>query len=219
MTTTRADSASGIALGRSSRLTSAVARNATLVLVGVILTYALGVIVFGVIALAAQLAAGRISPTLYWNSDQFSFTSEGFEGSHVQIAGAGGGVVTNVTGASGGTVAVYVLATVVGMLTQAALAVLALRLVQRIRAGRPFAGAAWREVAALSAILLGLGVTTQLLNWWTRVAVLADAHGSTSFSTAFVFEPLTVTIGLALALVAVAFRYGERLQRDTSGLV
>lgn len=183
------------------------------------LVWALGVEVFGVVALVAQLAAGHIQPTMYWLSDQYSFTSLGFENSPVQIRGAGGATVTTVSGASSGTVAVYVLATLVGLLTQATLGALAFRLLRRLRAAQPFRDAAWREVAAFSGILVVLGVGTQLLAWWTRVAVISDANGSTSFSTAFQFEPLSITIGLVLALVAIAFRHGERLQDDAEGVV
>jgi hypothetical protein len=196
-----------------------VGRALVLVLTAGTVAYALGAIVFGIVDLITQLANGDIRPTMYWATDSYRFTDTGDGHSGVQIAGGTGGpITTTVTGASAGTVAIFVLATVVGLLAQLALAVFAVRLLERLRAGHPFARSAWRDVAATSAALLLLGVVSQLLAWWSRVAVITDAGGGT-FSTAFVFEPLTVTIGLALALVAVAFRFGERLQRDTEGLV
>jgi len=190
-----------------------------LILIAGTVAFALGAIVFGVVDLITQLANGDIRPTMYWATDQYRFTDTGDGRSGVQIAGGTGGpITTTVTGASGGTVAIYVVATAVGLLAQLALAVFALRLLGRLRAGSPFARSAWRDVAGTSAMLLVLGVVGQLLAWWSRVAVIADAGGRT-FSTQFVFEPLTVTLGLALALVAVAFWFGERLQRDTEGLI
>jgi hypothetical protein len=190
-----------------------------LILSAATIAYALGVVVFGVIDLITQLANGDIRPTMYWASDGFRFTDTGDGHSGVQIAGGTGGpIATTVTGVSAGTIAIYVVATLFGLLAQLTLGVFALRLLRRLRSGHPFGSSAWRDVAATSGALLAIGVISQLLAWWSRVAVIADAGGGT-FSTGFVFEPLTVTIGLALALVAVAFRTGERIQRDTEGLV
>lgn len=196
-----------------------IGRALLLILAAGTLAYALGVVVFGAVDLAAQLTNGDIRPTMYWSSDQYRFTDTGDGHSGVQIAGGTGGpIATTVTGASGGTVAIYVASTIVGLLAELALGLLAVRLLSRLRSGRPFDRSAWRDVAASSAALLVLGIVSQLLAWWSRVAVIADAGGIT-FSTSFVFEPLTVTIGLALGLVALAFRSGERLQRDNEGLV
>ena len=54
--------------------------------------------------------------------------------------------------------------------------------------------------------LLGFGLAAQVLDWAADVAIL-DYLGDRQFSRAFTFEPLVVTGALALALVAVAFRY------------
>ena len=70
---------------------------------------------------------------------------------------------------------------------------------------------------AFGVVVFG-SVVSQLLAWWSRVAIIHDAGGM-RFSTAFEFDPLTVTIGLRLTLVALAFRVGERLQRDSEGLI
>jgi hypothetical protein len=72
---------------------------------------------------------------------------------------------------------------------------------------------------AFGVVVFGSGVS-QLLAWWSRVAIIHDA-GGIRFSTAFEFDPLTVTIGLTLTLtlVALAFRVGEGLQQDSEGLI
>lgn len=181
------------------------------------LVYALGVVVFGVADLVTQLASGDIRPTMYWSDNTYVFQDDG-DGGGVHISGLGGSVRAIVKGASAGTTALYVAATLVGLLTQFALGALALRMLSRFRAGRPFDRSAWRDVAASSIAVLAVGVVSQLLAWWSRISVIGESGGS-RFSSAFVFEPLTVTIALALALVAVAFRSGERLQRDNEGLV
>ncbi|MDP9026621.1 MAG: hypothetical protein M3N46_03580 [Actinomycetota bacterium] len=181
------------------------------------LAYALGVVVFGVIDLITQLATGDIRPTMYWSDNIYLFQDDG-DGSGVHISGLGGSVGAIVRGISAGTTAIYIASTLVGLLTQFALGALALRMLSRLRAGRPFDRSAWRDVAASSIAVLAVGVVSQLLAWWSRVAVIRESGGD-RFSTAFVFDPLTVTVALALAIVAIAFRWGERLQRETEGLV
>lgn len=182
------------------------------------LAWALGVVVFGTVDLITQLTTHTIRPTMYWALDQYRFTDEGDGRSGVKISGDGGGVTTAVTGVSRGTIGIYAAATIVRLLIELALGALAVTLIQRFRSGRPFVGAAWRLVAATSVAVLALGIVSQLLAWWSRLAIIADAGGIT-FSKAFVFDPLTVTIGLTLALVAIAFRVGEHLQHETEGLI
>ncbi|MEO7720435.1 MAG: hypothetical protein ABIS08_00805 [Pseudolysinimonas sp.] len=179
--------------------------------------YALGVVVFGIIDLATQLASGEIRPTLYWSPNTYLFQDDG-NGGGVHVSGLGGSVSAIVTGESVGTTVIYIVATVFGLLTEIALGILAVRMLRRLRTGHPFDRSAWREVVASSVVVLGVGVASQLLAWWSRVAIIDEAGGD-RFSRSFVFDPLTVTVALVLVIVAVAFRFGERLQRDTEGLV
>ena len=190
-----------------------------LLLTAAALTYVLGVVVFGVVALVTQLTNGVIQPTMYWTSEYSRFTVDSNPGGTVQMAGEGGSTIITATGASASTVVLYVASVITGMLAQLALGVLALRIFTRLRTGAPFQRAAWREAATISCAVLVLGIAGQLLSWWTRVALLSDTNGVTSFTTAFVPEPLTLALGFALALVAVAFHFGEKLQADTAGLV
>ena len=184
----------------------------------VTLVWALGVLVFGTVDLISQLAQHTLRPTMYYDYDFYSFVDTGDGLSRIRIAGEGGAVVTAITGVSVWPTVLYAASVIVRLLIQLALGALALGLLERLRSGRPFGDAAWRRVAALSITVLAFGIASQLIAWWARLAILAEAHGQ-HFSTAFVFEPLTVTVGLALVLVAVAFRVGERLQRETEGLI
>ena len=200
-------------------LRSSPTRTVLLVLSALTVAWVLGVVVFGLVALVTQLANGDIQPLMYWRTGYTSFTVDSNLGGTVQMGGQGGSTVITATGASAGTVAIYVAATVVGMLTQVALGLLGLRMVSRLRAGLPFNRGAWREVVTLSVAVLGLGIAAQLLGWWSRVALIADSKGTEAFSTSFVPEPLTIALGLAVLLVGVAFRFGEQLQADNDGLV
>lgn len=195
-----------------------VARVTLFILSVAALAWALGTFIFGTVDLVTQLAAHTIRPTMYWTHGYSQFTDEGDGHSGVKIAGYGGAITTSVTGVSAGTVAVFVAATIVKLLTQLVLGGLAITFLERLRSGRVFDNATWRLVAAASASVLAIGVVSQLLAWWSRVAIVDDAGGG-SFSKVFVFDPLTITIGLTLALVAFAFRAGEKLRADTVGLV
>jgi len=197
---------------------SRVGRAVLLALSAGTVVYALAVVVFGIVDLVVQLSTGEIRPTMYWSKNVYLFTDDGDGTNGVHISGVGGSVGAIIIGASPTTVAIYVTATVVGLLTQVALGALAIRMVARLRTGRPFDRSASRDVGASSIVVLALGITSQLLDWWARLAVIAQSGGG-RFSTEFVWEPLTVTIGLTLAIVAFAFRSGEQLQRETEGLI
>jgi hypothetical protein len=195
-------------------------RRIALTVVGVTtVLWAAAVVVAGGSDKFGHLAAGRIRMAMYWEPGGYQFTTYGFDGSPIRISGDDGGSVVTVVGASDAATAVSAAAAVIGLLIPAALGVFALRLLLRLRAAEPFRDAAWKDVAAVGAVLVVLGLGGQLLDWWSRVAVIAEANGLTSFSTSFHFDPMTITVGLMLALVAVVFRYGEQLQRDVDGTV
>ncbi|MFF2317425.1 hypothetical protein ACFVTE_14285 [Arthrobacter sp. NPDC058097] len=106
------------------------------------------------------------------------------------------------------------------------LAVLALLFVLafRLRSAVLFtAGSAW-IVGVCGAVLALAGTAGQILDGWarTRLADLIGANGRSDpdfyiFAAEFNIAPLA--LGLVLVLVAGAFHYGRRLQKDTEGLV
>lgn len=182
--------------------------------------WALGVILFGIVDIVTQLAAGQVRVTMLWNSNDFRFTDtgDGRPGAPQIFGGTGGPIDTTITGLSASAVAVHVLARIAALLPQLVLALVAVRLIRRLLAGRVFARAAARDAAVAAIALLAIGTISQMLAWWSRV-VIVDESGGGTFSRRFDFDPLAVTGGLVLLLVAAVFRIGERIQRDTEGLV
>ncbi|WP_193509411.1 hypothetical protein [Cryobacterium sp. BB736] len=119
---------------------------------------------------------------------------------------------------SAGTMVVKMAADVLGVLTLVVLALGAFGLGRALLAGKPFTRATSRNAVFAALAILALGIAAQFVEWWARLLVLHE-RSSLAFSRDLVADPTVITVGFAIALVAIAFRYGERLQRDTEGLV
>ena len=93
----------------------------------------------------------------------------------------------------------------------------------RLRSAVLFTTASVRIAGACGAVLALFGTVGQILEAWglNRLAEMIGANGTPGESFAFYAEfnigPLV--LGLVLILVAGAFQYGRRLQKDTEGLV
>lgn len=93
----------------------------------------------------------------------------------------------------------------------------------RLRSAVLFTTASVWIVGACGAVLALFGTVGQILEAWglNRLAEMIGANGTPGESFAFYAEfnigPLV--LGLVLILVAGAFQYGRRLQKDTEGLV
>ena len=113
-------------------------------------------------------------------------------------------------------------AALVGVLTRVAIATLIALLSWRLLRGAVFARSlSFVAVIAGGALLIG-GALTQGLGSLADAMAAADLNGPGGRG----FGPLagrldftTIVTGLILLLVGLAFEYGERLQRDTEGLV
>jgi hypothetical protein len=191
------------------------------ILIALIALYTLVVAVFAVTNIFVQAVAGTATLQLTGgpaNQTGFGeFTSVGTNG--MQIIGRADTVSVFIPGLSGGSLALKYFGDLLGVIAQFALATCAVALGRGLLRGQPFSRAATRGALAAAVALLVVGVLAQVVAWLARVAILNEA-GSYDFSrTAFTFDPLLVTVGLALVLVVGAFRAGERLQRDTEGLV
>ena len=191
-----------------------------LVLVAGAAFYAMAVGTLGVVGIIEQSTVGiaeLVMHTAPLDEGGFGgFTSVGANGAVIP------GQVETVSVAIGGLSSDALLAKGVGdtlaILAQVALALCAVGLGRAILNGRPFSRAVTGQAIIAAVALLILGVASQLVSWWARVLIL-DEMGSIGFSRQLVIDPAPVTVGLAVALVAVVFRFGERLQRDTEGLV
>jgi hypothetical protein len=192
-------------------------RVAIWLLSAVALLYGLTVAVFGVVDIATQVAARAATLTVEQGSVGFGdFTVVGEAG-----IGYGGSVGTAVLHVQNPPTPLLLLAqagTACTVVVHLTLAIAAVVLGRALLRGRPFDAIVTRALEVAVVSLLGFGLAAQMLDWAGDVAIL-DYLGDQQFSRGFTFSPLVVTGALALALVAVAFRSGTRLQRDTEGLV
>jgi len=178
-----------------------------------------GVLVLSVVDLAFQLSSGVIRTTLFWNGDnaRFTDTGDGSPGAPF-ISGAGGPVLVSVAFLSTPVVVLHAITTIVALLPQVTLGIVAVRVISRVTRGAVFVGPAAREATIAATALLALGTVGAFLAWVERLAI-REASGSLTFDPVFSIDPLIVTGALVLFLVAAAFRSGQRLQREVDGLV
>ncbi len=182
--------------------------------------YALAAGVFGISEIVIQAIYGQATMTVHWAAH--GDVSWGF----FQTVGVGGKTISGnletatigVPGISAFALTLKSIGDALGALSQVALALCAAGVGRALLAGRPFSRAVTRNAIIAAIALLILGAASQLVGWWARVVIL-DEMQNLSFSRSLDFNPAVLTAGLAVALVAVTFRYGERLQRDTEGLV
>ncbi len=182
--------------------------------------YALAAGVFGIAEIVIQAIYGQATMTVHWAAD--GDVSWGF----FTTVGVGGRTISGnletatigVPGISAFALTLKAIGDALGALSQVALALCAAGVGRALLVGRPFSRAVTRNAIIAAIALLILGAASQLVGWWARVVIL-DEMQNLSFSRALDFNPAVLTAGLAVALVAVTFRYGERLQRDTEGLV
>lgn len=112
------------------------------------------------------------------------------------------------------------LGTLVGSLTVSVVALAVSRLAARVRREPGFVHETTIAVRIAGVALIAGSLGAQILtNVGRELAVQAGSDGSGSFAW-FVIPDLSLAgVGVALLLVAGILRHGERLQRDTEGLV
>lgn len=183
-----------------------------------------------VVAAAASLVVGSIAATSTLVSGQvpLSLVAE-----HALPPGTAAGTAKIVSGSyetaslvvshlSGGAVALATTSSIANTLTQVTFALLVAILAWRLLHGQPFRRSLSLTVTLGGGILLLGGMLAQGAGGLaTGIAALelngAARHGL--WPLAGRFDPTVLGVGVALMLIGLAFEYGERMQRDTEGLV
>ncbi len=192
-------------------------RIAIWLLSAVALLYGLAVAVFGVVSIAVHLMSRAAELTVEHGTVGFGdFTSVGEAG--IGFPGSVDRAVLFIQNPPTGLLLLNQASSVCTVLVHIALAFAAVVLGRALLRGRPFDAIVARALEISVLALLAFGLAAQVLDWAGDVAIL-DYLGDYQFSRAFTFEPLVVTGALALALVALAFRRGTRMQHETDGLV
>jgi len=137
----------------------------------------------------------------------------------------GGGYETaavEVFGLNVGSRVLLAAAAVVGTLATVFVALTIAYLCQRLRRGDPFVSTLSRATFAASLTLMIGGVFGQGLSIaaaWLASDELNAARHSNEFIPGGPADYTPVIAGIVLGVIAAAFRVGERMQRDTEGLV
>lgn len=179
--------------------------------------WALGSAIFAIIQAVTEAVSGTITVQLT-NAPGYSSFGIPLPGNNVAV---GSSALSNVTipGLDPGPIIVHTAALIVIALAHLVLAAAAYLLARGILRGAPFSRLISRQLFAAAAALLVIAIVGQLLNWWAAALAVANFKTLGGLSPEPPINPLVITIALALVLVAGAFRYGERLQRETEGLV
>ncbi|SEB85696.1 hypothetical protein SAMN04489806_1960 [Paramicrobacterium humi] len=106
------------------------------------------------------------------------------------------------------------LSMVVEVSVAATISILCIALVR----GRPFVPLLRRSIVALAFVLVIVGSLARAALAFANLE-LATEWDLAAFPPAAVFDFTPMIVGVVLALLATAFTVGERLQRDTEGLV
>lgn len=105
-------------------------------------------------------------------------------------------------------------------LTYVAIALAVAHLCWRLHKGNPFVTSATRSVwLAAAALSIGSLLSQFLLGFATWLAIDELRLDAAQFPLEMHLDLIPILAGLALLLIASAFQLGERMQRDTEGLV
>lgn len=117
------------------------------------------------------------------------------------------------------------LATIASILTVGAIAAMVLVLSSKLLSGRPFGRTVTSFVGGAGVILIVGGLPSQALHAISRALMiealqyLATDNHLTMDSPPSTLDFGPIAAGVVLLVIAAAFKIGERLQRDTDGLV
>jgi hypothetical protein len=189
-----------------------------LLVVGIVAAlWALASSIFEIVQAVTEAASGTITLQLTQSPGYESF---GVPLSDGNLA-TGTDAVSNVAipGLDPAPIIVHTAALIVIAFAHLVLAAAAYVLARGLLRGLPFSRLMSRQLFASAAALLLIVIIGQLLTWWGSALAIASSPNLAYLSPQPPIDPLMVTIALALILIAGAFRYGERLQHDTEGLV
>lgn len=177
-------------------------------------------LVFGLGAVATSLAAGTTPLTLVLDHPLPAGTDRG---PATLVSGTYDSASVVVSGLSSGTVVLATIAHVAGVLAQAAIAASVALLAWRLLRGRAFRRSLSLTVTLTGALLLVGGLVSDGLSvlaaWMTADQLNGSATLDGFWPILGMVDGTPLGIAICLLLVGLAFEYGERLQRDTEGLV
>jgi len=176
-------------------------------------------LVFGSIEIISALASGHTQLTLV---AEHALPAAAHGGKATIVSGGYESAAVTITGAAAGVVVIATISSIATVLTKVALASVIAVMAWRILRGSPFRRSVALAVTIGGAVLLIGGILAEVSPALGNALAATELNGSGRFGfwpLAGRFDPTTIVIGVVLLLVGLAFEYGERLQRDTEGLV
>jgi hypothetical protein len=182
---------------------------------------AAGALVSGLTGVVSEVVSGTRTVTLLTDS---ALPPRASAGSAALLEGHFATADVRLGDLSAGTAGLLTTGSVLGILVQSTVALSFAYLAWRLLRAEPFiASLTVAFIAAGAALAIG-GLVAQLttgFGQWNAVLELGrDRAGDEPFwPLAMALDPAPIGFGFALLIVASAFQYGERLTRETEGLV
>ena len=177
-------------------------------------------LVFGIAGAITSLAADSTPLTLALDHP---LPAAADRGSATIVSGGYDSASILVSGLDPGTVVLATVARIAGILTQAAIAASVALLAWRLLRGHTFRRSLSLTITFTGALLLigGLlsGGVGMLASWMAADQLNGNSTGDGFWPMIGTVDGAPLGLGICLLLVGLAFEYGERLQRDTEGLV
>lgn len=177
------------------------------------------------VSLRQKLVDGIYSITLGVNSDQLPPISPPTTGTATVTDARLSEAWANVTDLSDSTISLLVTQHVTSFLLIATIISSAIYLCLRLLMGKPFARSMTIVAVVCALALIVLGTGTDYLGEVLRNTIQTEALGEGippepySGGRSWNFPGGYLVVGLAVAAIALAFRIGDRVTRDTEGLV
>jgi hypothetical protein len=177
-------------------------------------------LVFGAVGTIASLADGTTPLSLALDQP---LPAAADRGSASIVSGSYDSASVVVGGLDSGTVVLAMVARIAGILTQAAIAASVALIAWRLLRGRAFRRSLSLTVTFSGAILLVGGLLSggvgMLADWMAADQLNGGVSRGGFWPLIGTVDGTPLGIGVCLLLVGLAFEYGERLQRETEGLV
>jgi hypothetical protein len=182
---------------------------------------ALGALVGGTSRVVQALATGTHFLTL---AVETSLPAEADTGTALLLRGNYESAFVAVTNLTGETTALLTAADILGVITETSVALSFVYLAWRLLKAKPFVRSLTVAFSIAGSVLALGSLIGQFLAGFGRWQVAlelgpADAGTDTFWPLIMNIDPAPIAFGFALLVVASAFYYGDRLSRETEGLV
>jgi hypothetical protein len=201
-----------------SRTTVTLARGILWGFFGIALIVGILSLIGGAVSISQHLASGYTQLTLVADKPLPAAVSHG---GALFVHGLYASASVKVHGLSGGIVALETSAEIAIVLVEASLSALVALLAWRLLRGGLFRRSISLAVTAAGVILTIGGLVSQAGVALAGGAAASELNGGGNgfWPLAGRFDPTLTVFGIVLLLVGLAFEYGERLQKETEGLV